>query len=179
PAVAVAIAVPALATRTLAAFAARTVSAALVDGPGRNLPLLADRLQADLALRVDLLDLHAELVALLDGVLHPGQALALPELRDVHEAVASWNEVHEGAEGRRLDHGAVVLLAHEHRTGVRDVVDHRRGFVGARSAGRSDVDRAVVLDVDVGAGERDDLVDPLALRSDDLADLVDGDVDAD
>src|SRR5690606_8675097 len=40
-----------------------------------------------------------------------------------------------------------------------------------------DLDRAVVVDVDLGAGLLDDLADDLATRTDDLADLVGGDGD--
>ena len=43
----------------------------------------------------------------------------------------------------------------------------------------ADVDRAVVLDGDLGAGLVLDLVDHLALGADDLADLVDRDLDRD
>src|SRR5436190_16989100 len=142
-----------------------------------DLPLLADWLQVDLAHRVDLLDLDLELVALLDGILDPGQALALPELGDVHEPVAPRNEVHERAERRGLDDRAVVALPHQDGPRVRDVVDHARGLVRAGALAGPDEDGAVVLDVDVGAGHRDDLVDALALRPDHLADLVDGDLD--
>ena len=41
------------------------------------------------------------------------------------------------------------------------------------AVGRGDVDRAVVLDVDLGAGLLDDAADDLAAGSDDVADLVD------
>src|SRR5437016_3169018 len=132
------------------------------------LPLLADGLEVDLAHGVDLLDLDLELVALLDGVLDAVEALALPELRDVHEPVAAGDEVHERAERGRLHHGPVVPLADEHRPRVRDVVDHARGLVRAGALAGADEDGAVVLDIDIGAGHRDDLVDPLALRADHL-----------
>ena len=41
-----------------------------------------------------------------------------------------------------------------------------------RQVGRADLDRAVVVDVDLGAGLRDDFADDLAARADDFADLV-------
>ena len=59
---------------------------------------------------------------------------------------------------------------------VGDGVDHRASRLGRRAVGRTDVDGAVVLDRDVGAGLVLDLVDHLALRADDLADLVDRDL---
>ena len=43
-----------------------------------------------------------EVVALPDGLLDAGQALALPQLRDVDQAVAAGHEVHERTERRRL-----------------------------------------------------------------------------
>ena len=43
--------------------------------------------------------------------------------------------------------------------------------------GRGDLDRAVVVDVDLGAGFRDDLADHRAARADHLADLVGRDID--
>ena len=42
---------------------------------------------------------------------------------------------------------------------------------------RRDLDRTVVLDVDLGAGDLDDLANHLAARADHFADLVLGDVD--
>ena len=102
------------------------------------------------------------------------------ELRDVDQAVAAGNQVHERAERGRLHDRALVGLAHQDRTRVRDLVDHVRGLVGTLAAGRrADEHGPVVLDVDVRSGQRDDLVDPLALGPDDLADLVDRDLDRD
>ena len=89
------------------------------------------------------------------------------------------HEVHERAERRRVHDGAGEVLADRDRTRVRDLVDDPDGLVRARALASADEDRAVVLDVDVGAGEGDDLVDPLALGPDDLADLVDRDLDRD
>jgi hypothetical protein len=40
-----------------------------------------------------------------------------------------------------------------------------------RKIGRADLDQALVVDVDLGAGLRDDLADHLAARADDFADL--------
>ena len=41
-----------------------------------------------------------------------------------------------------------------------------------RQVGRADLDHALIVDVDLGAGRRDDLADDLAAGADDLADLV-------
>src|SRR5699024_540647 len=62
---------------------------------------------------------------------------------------------------------------------VRDRVDHRTSGLGGRSVGGADEDGAVVFDADLRARVLLDLVDHLALRSDDLTDLVDGDVHGD
>ena len=50
-------------------------------------------------------------------------------------------------------------------------------FWASSAIGRSDVNRAVVLDVDGHAGLRGDAPDGLAARADDVADLVGLDVD--
>ena len=80
---------------------------------------------------------------------------------------------------RRLDHGADEALADLGHVRVGDRVDRRPRGLGRRAVGGADVDRAVVLDRDVGAGLLLDLVDHLALRPDDLADLVDRDLHRD
>src|SRR5580765_2890508 len=172
-ALAAATSAPVITWTTLAAAAA-----AVRVGAFRNLPLGPDRLQADLALRVDVLDQHGEPVAFLHGLLDALQALAAPQLRDVDQAVAARHQVHERPERGRLHDRSLVGLAHEDRARVGDLVDHVRRLIGPLATRRrADEHGPVVLDVDIGAGERDDLVDPLALRSDDLADLVDGDLD--
>ena len=55
---------------------------------------------------------------------------------------------------------------------VGDLVDDLLGLLGGLATLGGDVDGAVVLDGDLGAGVLLDLVDHLALRADDLADLV-------
>ena len=91
------------------------------------------------------------------------------------EAVLGAEEVDEGAEVDDLHHGALVDLADLGLGGDRlDPV--QRG--GDRLAvGRGDLDRAVVVDVDLGAGLLDDLADDLAAGADDFADLVGRDLD--
>src|SRR6185503_9586785 len=54
-----------------------------------DLPIRPDRLQADLALGVDVLDEDRQLVALAHGLFDGAQALALAQLRDVDEPVAA------------------------------------------------------------------------------------------
>ena len=63
--------------------------------------------------------------------------------------------------------------------GLRDRVDLGAGGLGRGAVDGADVDGAVLLDGDVGAGLVLDRVDRLALGADQLADLVDRDLDAD
>src|SRR6266508_3351982 len=58
---------------------------------------------------------------------------------------------------------------------VGDGVDALHGRLGRRPIGRTDVDRAVVLDGDLGSGLVLDRVDGLPLRADHHADLVNRD----
>ena len=81
----------------------------------------------------------------------------------------------ERTEVRRLDHGAEVALADLGHRRVGDLVDGLAGGLGRLAVGGTDVDGAVVLDRQLGAGVVLDLVDDLALGPDHLADLVDRD----
>src|SRR3546814_8074857 len=108
--------------------------------------LLVDRLHAelDLAPVVEADDLDLDLVALLEDVgdlLHP---IGL-HLRNVDEAVAGAEEVHDGAEVDDLHDLAVVDLA-DLRLGDDDLDPVDRRLAG-RVVDRRDLDRAVVPDV--------------------------------
>src|SRR6185312_1680161 len=137
---------------------------------------LIDRLHAELDLaaivHADDLDLDeiADLDDIGDGLDPLGRQLA-----DVNEAVATAEEVHEGAEIDDLhDLAAVDDADLRLRDDAADPVD--RGLRGLGVDGRH-LDRAVVLDVDLGTGHLADLANDLATRADDLADLVLGNVD--
>src|SRR5207253_7680434 len=100
---------------TAVAVPARPALAPLVAlhaGPAalRRIPALADRLEADLALGVDLLDLDGELVADLDRLLDRGEPLAPAELGDVDQTVPRGEDVDEGAERGRLHPRAIEAL---------------------------------------------------------------------
>src|SRR4051812_27591465 len=86
------------------------------------------------------------------------------------EAVARSQEVHESAEIDDLDDLARIDHA-DLRFGYNaaDPVDRRLRRLGVY---RGDLDRAVVVDIDLGAGRLDDLANDLAAGADDLADLV-------
>ena len=97
------------------------------------------------------------------------------ELADVDEAVLGAEEVHEGAEVHHLDHGALVDRGRLRIGGDRlDPVDRR---LDRLAVGGGDLHRAVVLDVDLGAGLLDDLADHLAAGADHFADLVGRDLE--
>src|SRR5262245_8154280 len=126
--------------------------------------------QPDLAAVVAAEQLHPDLVAFLDHLVD-GLGPAFGKLRDVHQAVAGAEEIHEGAELHDLDDLALVDLADLGLGGdAFDAVDRRADLLGV---GRGDLDRAVVGDVDLGARFRHDLADYRAARADHLADLVD------
>ena len=90
----------------------------------------------------------------------------------MQQTVGARGQVHEGAEGGGLHDLAVVGLAGFRHVRVGDLVDDLLGLLGGLAAFGGDVHGAVILDGDFGAGVFLDLVDHLALRSDDLADLV-------
>ena len=97
------------------------------------------------------------------------------ELGDVAEAFFARQGFDEGAEFHQAGDAAGVDLtdfdfAH-------DVLDHLLGFLHALGIVGGDEDVAVFVDVDVDAGLVDDLLDDFAAGADDVADLVDLDLD--
>src|SRR5579859_2688853 len=141
-----------------------------------------DRHERQLAAVVDLADLDLDLVADLDhvvNVLDAHAAVQLAYLGDVQQPVLARQQRHEGAERGGLHHCPQEALADLGNVRVRDRVDRRPGGLRRGAVRRADVDRAVVLNRDLRARFLLDRVDHLALRPDDLADLVDGDLDRD
>ena len=90
----------------------------------------------------------------------------------MQQAIDARRQVDEGAERRGLHHGALVGLAGLRHVRVGDLVDDLLRLLGGLATFGGDVDGAVVFDRDLGAGVFLDLVDHLALRANDLADLV-------
>ena len=132
--------------------------------------------EADLAAIVDTLHDDLDGVAFLQHVLDLVDAFAVGEvadLGDVQQTVGTRGQVHERAEGRGLDDLAVVGFAGFRNMRVGDLVDDLLGLLGGFAAFGGDEHGTVILDGDLGAGILLDLVDHLALRSDDLANLVD------
>src|SRR5215470_8367329 len=182
-AVAVAAIPVAVATVTTVPVAAVTAARPAAEVLAGRFPLHdLDRDERQLAAVVHLADLHLDLVADLDhvvDVLDPGAAVQLADLGDVQQAVLAGQQRDERAERGRLHHGAEEPLAHLGDVRVGDRVDRRARGLGGRAVGGADVDRAVVLDRDLGAGVLLDGVDHLPLGADDLADLVHRDLDGD
>ena len=100
----------------------------------------------------------------------------------MQQAVAAGKDVHERTELGDVHDTAGVLGPDLGGRRIEDQFDLPLGLgdlcvVGARNG--HDADHAVVVDGDVGAGLTLDGVDDLALRADDLTDLVDRDLEAD
>ena len=160
--------------RAVAARAAAAAAAAVV--------VVTDERERELAVLVDVVDPHAQLVAERQHVFDPVDALALTELRDVDQPVAARKDVDERTELGDVDDAAFVDRADLGGRRVEDELDPalRLGDRGAvLRTDRDDADTVGVLHRDVGAGLLLDRVDDLALGPDHLADLVDRDLEAD
>src|SRR2546430_11244293 len=96
-------------------------------------------------------------------------------LRDVHQAVAAGQDGHESAEIHQARDLAFVHLTHLDIGGAYADLPLRLTPGGTRH--RGDLDRAVALDVDGGAGLLRDLADDRAALADDVADLLPIDLD--
>ena len=118
-----------------------------------------------------------------EHVLDPVDALAAAELGDVEQAVAAREDVDERTELGDVHDPARVDRADLGGGRVEDELDlalgPRRPAPPSVEPMRDRADHAVVVDGDVGAGLLLDRVDDLALGPDDLADLVDRDLEAD
>src|SRR4029077_6207033 len=165
-----------VATRVAARVAAGEVLA------GRLALHHLDRDQRQLAAVVDLTDLDLDLVADVHHVvdiLDPPAAVQLADLGDVQQAVLAGQQRDERAERGRLHYRAQEPLADLGHVRVGDRVDRGPRRLGRRAVGGPDRDGALRPDGDLGAGVVLDRVDHLALRADDLADLVHRDLDRD
>ncbi len=149
---------------------------------GRRIAVFAQERQRELAVLVDVVDAHRELVAEGQHVFDAIDALAPTELGDVDEPVATGKDVDERTELRDVHDPAFVDRAHLGGRRVEDQLDAtlRLGNRGAvLRTDRDDAHAVGVGDRDVGAGLLLDRVDDLALRPDHLTDLVDRDLEAD
>src|SRR5205823_12074163 len=128
----------------------------------------------DLAAIIEAEKLHFHGVALFDHVRNFGNTPGR-QFRHMHQSVAGAEEVHEGAEVDDLDDLAVINLT-EFRLRHDGFDPFERG-VDRLARGGSDLHRAVVGNVDLGAGLLDDLANDLAAGADHFADLVGWDGD--
>ena len=112
--------------------------------------------QVHATLFVDLRDLDPHHVADLAGILHLLDAM-VGQLGDVHQTVLAGSQLHEGTEGHQAHHAAVVQLAN--LGDKHDVVNALLGGVAGGGVGCGDVDGAVIVNVDLGAGIGHDLLD--------------------
>src|SRR6266545_4698913 len=160
-----------------AAPVAATGVAAGGTGRSRLGLVLLCQLERDATLPVDLGHLDEQLVADVDHVLDRAHPLALlAQLGDVQQAVLARGQRDERAEGGGLHHRPEVALADLRHDRVHLLADHVERDLELLAVGGADEHPAVVLDRDVGAGGRLDLVDALALGPDELADLGDRDL---
>src|SRR5664279_6074539 len=130
--------------------------------------------QVDPALAIDLGHHDHHLVTDRDHVLDRGNVI-VGQLADTDEALLAGQDLHEGAEGHEAGHGAQVEGADLDLAGEGlDPVDRLAGVLAGDGG---NLDGAVVLDVDLGAGLLLDLPDHGAALADDLADLLRVDLD--
>src|SRR6267378_5412056 len=120
-------------------------------------------------LPIHLENLHAYHIAFFQFVADALDAL-FGDLRDVNQAVAARENGHEGAEVHQSRDLAFIHSAHFDVGG--DEFDAALGFAARGTLYGSDLHRAVVLDIDRGAGFFGDLPDHCAALADHVADLL-------
>ena len=91
----------------------------------------------------------------------------------MQQAVGARGQVHEGTEGGGLHNLAVVGFAGFRNVRIGDLVDDLLGLFSAVATFGGDEHGTVIFDGDLRTGLFLNLVDHLALRTDDFADLVD------
>ena len=124
--------------------------------------------QAHLAALIDLEHLNLDRLAFGHDVGWLLDAL-VAHFRNVDQSVLAAHEIHEGAEIDDGDNLAVVDFADFGF--LDDAQDPGLGGLDLRRIGRADLDQALVVDVDLGAGFSDDLTDHLTASTDHFTDL--------
>src|SRR5688572_28539848 len=166
-----------LARRTVPAIpsvAARLRAVAGVSGVTLGLRLQRFHRQAQPPALVAIDQLHLHPISLLHDVFRSLRA-AVAHLRDVQQGLGAGQDLHERAERRRALHEAFVRLADDRL--LRDRLHHlTRTLHGLAAYGR-DSHRTGVVDRDLGARFILDAANGLALRSDQVADLIGVDLD--
>ena len=139
-------------------------------------------MQGELATIADFSDLDLNLLANLQNVVDRLDALATDQatnLGNVEQAILAWGQGDECTKRRGLDDRADEAFADLRHLRVSNLVDHLAcSFSGFAGSG-SNVDGAVIFDRQICAGVFLDLVDHLALRANDLTDLIHGNLDGD
>src|SRR5436190_350499 len=116
--------------------------------------VVADQRERQLAVLVDVVDAHAELVTERQHVFDAVDPLALPELGDVDEAVSTGEDVDERTELGDVDDASLVDRAHLRARRVEDQLDPTPRLLDCGTVLRSDGDDAHTVGVlhrDVGA----------------------------
>ena len=129
--------------------------------------------QIDSAHVVHFDDFNVDLVADVDDIFHFIDVAEF-QFGNMNESFLASDDVHEGAEIHQARDRAVVDGPNLCRGG--EVLNHLDGCLGPFGIGTGDGDRAVVLDVDVRARGRLDLANDLTARPNDLANLIDRDL---
>src|ERR1700682_992904 len=132
--------------------------------------------QTHAPLPIHLENLHAHYIAFFQLVADALDAL-FGNLRDVNEAVAARKNGHEGAEVHQSRDLAFIHSAHLDVGG--DQFDAPLGFAARGTLHGSNLHRAVVLDIDRGAGLFGDLPNHGATLADHVADLFRIDLERD
>src|ERR1035437_4089102 len=132
--------------------------------------------RVDPALAVDRAHHNHDLVPDRDNVLD-GRDVVVGQLADPDQAFLAGQDLDEAAEAHDPGDLAQVEPADLYVAGER--LDPLDGLAGVLARHCRDLDRAVVLDVDLGAGFLLDLADHGATLADDVADLLGVDLDGD
>src|SRR5215213_8093559 len=132
--------------------------------------------EVDPPLPVDLGDDDHDFVADGHDVLD-GRYVVVGELADADEAFLARQDLDEGAEAH--DPGDLAEVQRADLDLAREALDPLDRLARVLARHRRDLDRAVVLDVDLGLGLLLDLPDHRSTLADDLADLLGVDLDRD
>src|ERR1700733_4078329 len=146
----------------------------LYGGRGWSLQLIALLAKNGFAAQLDFVafkrqHLHQDLIALLQLVAYSFDPV-LRDFADVQQAVGAGEDPDKRANPPQPYHLAKIGFAHfGNRANIGDALD---GQLGGLAVGGEDLDRTVLLDIDLHAGFFYDAADHLAARPDQIADLV-------
>ena len=139
------------------------------------------RHKADLAIGVNVFDDDLDSVAQAELIFDLVNTTLAADFGDVDQSVAAGHDVHECTEVSDIHDPTLIGLAHFWGWRIEDQLHLAFCFsdrIAISRSNRHHADHAVVVDRDVGAGLGLHSVNDLALRANDLADLVDRDLKA-